>query len=66
MANELAVDLGTYTPEELINIMNMELTFRDVGDDEQLVTDFMMIAGMSEDDARLAAKGVAKYDKLDF
>lgn len=64
MSKELAVDLGTYTPEELIDIMNMELTFRDVKDEEDMVTDFMMIAGMSEDEARLSVKNVVKYDNL--
>lgn len=51
-----------FTPEELMEIMNMEISFKEVKVDEELVTDFIMKAGYSEEEAYAAAKKVEEFD----
>ena len=59
------VELSTYTPEELIVIMNTEVEFEEVVD-EQLVDDLIMIAGYTEEEARVAAKDIKRQDQIEF
>jgi hypothetical protein len=59
------VELSTYTPEEIIAIMNTEVNFEEVVD-EQLVDDLIMIAGYTEEEARAAAKDIKKEDQIKF
>lgn len=56
------IELSTYTVEELIAIMNTEVEFEEVVD-EQLVDDLIIIAGYAEDEARAAAKDIKRYDR---
>mgnify|MGYP003675798396 FL=1 len=53
-----------FTAEELVEIMNMEVNLSEVKVDEDLVTDFISIAGYTEDEAYAAAEEVSKYDNL--
>lgn len=62
--NELVEMNNMFTPEELVEIMNMEVAFAEVKVDEDLVTDFISIAGYSEEEAYAAAESVSKYDNL--
>ena len=62
--NELVEMNNMFTPEELLDIMNMEVSFKEVKVDEDLVTDFIIKAGYSEEDAYAAAANVQKYDNL--
>ena len=59
------IELSTYTPEELMIIMNTEVEFEEVVD-EQLVDDLIMIAGYSEEEAYQAAKAIKKEDQATF
>ena len=57
-------DHGTmFTPEELMDSMNLEKVFTPKVD-EQLVDDFIIIAGYSEEDAYAAAASVQQYDNF--
>tara|TARA_R110002049_G_scaffold270787_5_gene447830 strand:- start:171 stop:362 length:192 start_codon:yes stop_codon:yes gene_type:complete len=58
------VQVGTYTPEELINEMNAFETVSELAIDEDLVTDYIMIGGYTTEEAYLAAEAVARYDNL--
>lgn len=60
--NELVEINNMFTPEELMEIMNMEVSFKEVKVDEELVTDFIMKAGYSEEEAYAAAKKVEEFD----
>ena len=62
--NELVEMNNMFTPEELMEIMNMEVTFTEVKVDEDLVTDYIMIAGYSEEEAYAAAENIKKYDNF--
>lgn len=62
--NELVEMNNMFTPEELLEIMNMEVAFTEVKVDEDLVTDFIMKAGYTEDEAYAAAANVEKYDNF--
>ena len=58
------VQVGTYTPEELINEMNAFEAVSELVIDEDLVTDYIMIGGYTTEEAYLAAEAVARYDNL--
>tara|TARA_R110002126_G_scaffold50551_4_gene139218 strand:- start:2961 stop:3161 length:201 start_codon:yes stop_codon:yes gene_type:complete len=62
--NELVEMNNMFTAEELVEIMNMEVNLSEVKVDEDLVTDFISIAGYTEDEAYAAAEEVSKYDNL--
>ena len=62
--NELVEMNNMFTAEELMEIMNMEVSFKEVKVDEDLITDFIMIAGFTEDEAYAAAANVEKYDNF--
>ena len=62
--NELVEMNNMFTPEELLEIMNMEVAFLEVKVDEELVTDFISLAGYTEDEAYAAAANVEKYDNF--
>lgn len=62
--NELVEMNNMFTPEELLEIMNMEVAFTEVKVDEELVTDFISLAGYTEDEAYAAAANVEKYDNF--
>tara|TARA_R110002050_G_C8875549_1_gene508427 strand:+ start:177 stop:374 length:198 start_codon:yes stop_codon:yes gene_type:complete len=62
--NELVEMNNMFTPEELVEIMSMEVSFTEVKVDEDLVTDFIMKAGYTEDEAYAAAAEVEKYDNF--
>lgn len=58
---------GMYTVEEMLELLSLNvIDAREVKPevDEELVTDYIMIAGYSEVDAYKAARAVAKYDNL--
>ena len=59
------IELSTYTAEELLAIMNTEVEFEEVVD-EELVTDLILIAGYTEAEAREAAKAIKKEDRIKF
>ena len=59
------IELSTYTPDELLAIMNIEVEFEEVVD-EELVDDLIMIAGYTEEEARVAAKAIKKEDRIKF
>jgi|TARA_R110000744_G_C19250537_1_gene550244 hypothetical protein len=59
------IELSTYTPDELLAIMNIEVNFEEVVD-EKLVDDLIMIAGYTEEEAREAAKAIKKEDQIKF
>ena len=59
------IELSTYTPDELLAIMNIEVEFEEVVD-EELVDDLIMIAGYTEEEAREAAKAIKKEDQIKF
>ena len=59
------IELSIYTPEELLVIMNTEVKFEEIVD-EQVVTDMILIAGYTEDEAREAAKEIKKEDQIKF
>ena len=62
--NELVEMNNMFTAEELVEIMNMEVNLSEVKVDEDLVTDFISIAGYSEEEAYAPAEEVSKYDNL--
>lgn len=62
--NELVEMNNMFTPEELMEIMNMEVAFKEVKVDEELVTDFIMIAGYTTEEAYAAAASVNEYDNF--
>ena len=58
---------GMYTVEEMLELLSLDvIDSKEVTPevDEELVTDYIMIAGYSEEDAYRAARAVAKYDNL--
>ena len=59
------IEMSTYTPEELLAIMNTEVEFEEVVD-EELVDDLIMIAGYTEKEARETAKAIKKEDQIKF
>ena len=59
------IEMSTYTPDELLAIMNIEVNFEEVVD-EKLVDDLIMIAGYTEEEAREAAKAIKKEDQIKF
>ena len=59
------IEMSTYTPEELIAIMNTEVNFEEVVD-EELITDLIIIAGYTLEEARAAAKDIKREDQIKF
>ena len=62
--NELVKFKNMFTPEELLEIINEAAKFDKKEEDDQLIDDFIAIAGMSEDEAIVAAANVKIYDNF--
>jgi hypothetical protein len=62
--NELVEMNNMFTPEELLEIINEAAEFDKKEEDDQLIDDFIVIAGMTEDEAIAAAANVKLYDNF--
>ena len=62
--NELVDMKNMFTPEELLEIVNEAVELDKKEEDDQLVDDFIAIAGMSEEEAIVAAANVKLYDNF--
>lgn len=62
--NELVGMKNMFTPEELLQIVNDAVQLDRKEEDDQLIDDFISIAGMTEEEAMIAASNVKVYDNF--
>ena len=62
--NDLVEMSNVLSPEELIEILNDYYVDLEHSEDEQLVDDYISIAGYTEEEAYLAVSNLKTYDNL--